>query len=169
MNTLIVFNLNPSKLTKYCKIINSLSHEKLISVCSINHTRNFSIEKRGSILLNNNFPKADYGSLIVKNDFKNKINSIFIRFQSIDGNKSDQQDTNIKTDKSDNPQPVKKPSKFKQFYSQYGPIFVVVHLITVVLWIYGFFLISKQLVKIICSFLFYLLKVFLLKKTEDTT
>jgi len=38
----------------------------------------------------------------------------------------------------------KKPSKFKQFYSQYGPLFVVVHLITVVMWIYGFFLISKQ-------------------------
>jgi hypothetical protein len=40
----------------------------------------------------------------------------------------------------------KKPSKFKQLYSQYGPLFVVVHLITVVMWIYGFFLISKQLV-----------------------
>ena len=39
----------------------------------------------------------------------------------------------------------KKPqSKFKQFYSQYGPIFLVVHLTTVVMWIYGFFLISKQ-------------------------
>ncbi|CAF0830075.1 unnamed protein product [Brachionus calyciflorus] len=38
----------------------------------------------------------------------------------------------------------KKMSKFKQFYTQYGPIFLVVHLITVVLWIYGFFLISKQ-------------------------
>lgn len=40
--------------------------------------------------------------------------------------------------------PDKKPSKFKQFYSQYGPMFVVVHLITVAMWIYGFFLISKQ-------------------------
>lgn len=40
--------------------------------------------------------------------------------------------------------PDKRPSKFKQFYSQYGPMFVVVHLITVVMWIYGFFLISKQ-------------------------
>ena len=39
---------------------------------------------------------------------------------------------------------AKKPSKFKQFYSQYGPLFVVVHLTTVVMWIYGFFLISKQ-------------------------
>ncbi len=38
----------------------------------------------------------------------------------------------------------KKPSKFKQLYSQYGPLFVVVHLITVIMWIYGFFLISKQ-------------------------
>ena len=38
----------------------------------------------------------------------------------------------------------KRPSKFKQFYSQYGPLFVVIHLTTVVLWIYCFFLISKQ-------------------------
>jgi hypothetical protein len=38
----------------------------------------------------------------------------------------------------------KPPSKFKQFYSQYGPMFLVVHLTTVVMWIYGFFLISKQ-------------------------
>jgi hypothetical protein len=38
----------------------------------------------------------------------------------------------------------KSPSKFKQFYSQYGPMFLVVHLTTVVIWIYGFFLISKQ-------------------------
>ena len=38
----------------------------------------------------------------------------------------------------------KKQSKFKQFYSQYGPLFIVVHLTTVVMWIYGFFLISKQ-------------------------
>ena len=41
-------------------------------------------------------------------------------------------------------EPTKKTSKFKQFYSQYGPIFLVVHLTTVVMWIYGFFLISKQ-------------------------
>lgn len=39
---------------------------------------------------------------------------------------------------------AKKPSKFSLFYKQYGPMFIVVHLITVVLWIYGFFLISKQ-------------------------
>lgn len=38
----------------------------------------------------------------------------------------------------------KKESKFKQFYTQYGPLFIVVHLTTVVLWIYTFFLISKQ-------------------------
>lgn len=40
----------------------------------------------------------------------------------------------------------KKQSKFKQFYSQYGPLFLVVHFTTVVLWIYFFFLISKQYV-----------------------
>lgn len=46
---------------------------------------------------------------------------------------------------SKNEQPPKKMSKFKEFYSQYGPTFLIVHLITVVMWIYGFFLISKQL------------------------
>lgn len=40
--------------------------------------------------------------------------------------------------------PPKKASKFKQLYTQYGPLFLVVHLTTVVLWIYFFFLISKQ-------------------------
>lgn len=44
-----------------------------------------------------------------------------------------------------NEQSTKKMSKFKEFYSQYGPTFLIVHLITVVMWIYGFFLISKQL------------------------
>jgi hypothetical protein len=39
---------------------------------------------------------------------------------------------------------LKKMSTFKKLYSQYGPLFIVVHLITVVLWIYGFFLVSKQ-------------------------
>lgn len=38
----------------------------------------------------------------------------------------------------------KKQSKFKQFYSQYGPLFIVVHLTTVVLWIYFFYIVSKQ-------------------------
>lgn len=41
-------------------------------------------------------------------------------------------------------QAPKKMSKFKQFYTQYGPTFLIIHMITVVLWIYGFFLISKQ-------------------------
>ncbi len=40
----------------------------------------------------------------------------------------------------------KKQSKFKTFYTQYGPLFVVVHLTTVVITLYAFFTISKQLV-----------------------
>ena len=40
--------------------------------------------------------------------------------------------------------PKKKQSKFKMFYQQYGPSFLVIHLTTVVAWIYLFFLISKQ-------------------------
>lgn len=50
----------------------------------------------------------------------------------------------LSTNTSEQPKNEKRPSKFKQLYSQYGPSFVVIHLITVVLWIYGFFLISKQ-------------------------
>jgi hypothetical protein len=38
----------------------------------------------------------------------------------------------------------KKQSKFRQFYAQYGPTFLVVHLTTVVMWIYLFYVISKQ-------------------------
>jgi hypothetical protein len=40
----------------------------------------------------------------------------------------------------------KKKSKFKTFYTQYGPLFVVVHLTTVVITLYAFFTISKQFV-----------------------
>jgi hypothetical protein len=40
--------------------------------------------------------------------------------------------------------PPKKMSKFKQLYTQYGPIFIVIHLTTVIMWIYGFFQLSKQ-------------------------
>ena len=49
-------------------------------------------------------------------------------------------------EKNESNGPKKKTSKFKLFYTQYGPIFLVVHLTTVVMWIYGFFLISKQYV-----------------------
>ena len=45
------------------------------------------------------------------------------------------------------PKVVEKLSKIKQIYSQYGPSFIVVHLVTQALWIYTFFLISEQLVK----------------------
>ncbi len=45
---------------------------------------------------------------------------------------------------SASPEPSKKQSKFRQFYAQYGPIFIFVHLSTVVMWIYLFFIISKQ-------------------------
>ena len=38
----------------------------------------------------------------------------------------------------------KKVSKFKMAYQQYGPSFVVIHLVTVVAWIYFFYFISKQ-------------------------
>ena len=38
----------------------------------------------------------------------------------------------------------KKPSKFKVFYRQYGPSFLVIHMSTVVAILYVFFLISKQ-------------------------
>jgi hypothetical protein len=43
-----------------------------------------------------------------------------------------------------NKKQTKKKSKFSVFYAQYGPAFLVIHLTTVVLWIYGFFLVSKQ-------------------------
>lgn len=51
--------------------------------------------------------------------------------------------TNTATTDEKNNDP-KKMSTMKQMYSQYGPLFIVVHLITVVLWISGFFVISKQ-------------------------
>lgn len=46
--------------------------------------------------------------------------------------------------KNDDGKKAKKQSKFKQLYTQYGPLFLVVHLTTVVMWIYFFFIVSKQ-------------------------
>jgi hypothetical protein len=47
------------------------------------------------------------------------------------------------TDSQEKEKP-KKISKFKMFYQQYGPSFVIIHLTTVVAWIYLFYIISKQ-------------------------
>ena len=63
-------------------------------------------------------------------------NSTFVRFYTAE--------TAAKEGAESTAKAAKKPSKFKQFYSQYGPLFIVIHLTTVVLWIYGFFLLSKQ-------------------------
>ena len=58
-------------------------------------------------------------------------------------------DAPASSEQKENTEPKKKPSKFKIFYTQYGPIFLVVHFTTVVMWIYGFFLISKQYLNIL--------------------
>lgn len=70
--------------------------------------------------------------------------NLMIRFQSTqtDQVKSEKETTPTQNDDKK----PKKQSKFKQFYSQYGPLFLVVHLTTVVMWIYFFFLVSKQYV-----------------------
>jgi hypothetical protein len=75
-----------------------------------------------------------------------KLYSTAINNKHQDGKSKENEKNETKEEKKE---PAKKTSKFKQFYSQYGPLFLVVHLTTVVMWIYGFFLISKQYV--LCS------------------
>jgi hypothetical protein len=66
------------------------------------------------------------------------------RRQTYNDEKNSKENEQSEESSSSSSKTKKPPSKFKQFYSQYGPMFLVVHLTTVVMWIYGFFLISKQ-------------------------
>ena len=92
--------------------------------------------KKLSLFSNPNLCTNNTSAILMKQI--NKQSSLIYRLQS---NSPGQPENTVNQTTNE-----KKPSKFKQFYTQYGPLFVVVHLITVVLWIYGFFLISKQYV-----------------------
>lgn len=76
------------------------------------------------------FNRFGSSNIIKTNNLKPISYKILNRFES----------TNV----NDSKPKEKKQSMFKKLYSQYGPLFVVVHLTTVVIWIYSFFLISKQ-------------------------
>jgi hypothetical protein len=97
-----------------------------------------------SIKSNNNTPKIISDYILSKN----LINMAQKRLSSNEKKaidevlKSVEKESNASSKAS--AQAPKKVSKFKALYTQYGPLFVVVHLTTVVLWIYGFFLLSKQ-------------------------
>ena len=81
-----------------------------------------------------------HSSLILS---RNQFNIQITRFKS-STNRSDEESQRQPPESPTTIKPSKKPSKFKQFYSQYGPIFIMIHLTTVVLWIWGFFMLSKQ-------------------------
>jgi hypothetical protein len=72
--------------------------------------------------------------LIFSNQLKSKFHNNSILFEMV--NEKNVKEAAFKTGK--------KQSKFRQFYAQYGPTFLVVHLTTVVMWIYLFYVISKQ-------------------------
>lgn len=80
-------------------------------------------------------------SILYSSSSQINLSNLFVRFQSTQTEQAKSEETTQNEDKK-----PKKQSKFKQFYSQYGPLFLVVHLTTVVMWIYFFFLISKQCV-----------------------
>ena len=83
-------------------------------------------------------PKNQFASILFG---PNTLNANMKRKYST---KEEGEKANKEANKDESKEPPKKQSKFKQLYSQYGPIFLVVHMTTVVLWIYSFFLISKQ-------------------------
>ena len=88
-------------------------------------------------------PKNQFASILFGSNAKmNRYYSTKDK-QAEEAEKVSQNQENKNEEEQKKEQP-KKQSKFKQLYSQYGPIFLVVHLTTVVLWIYSFFLISKQ-------------------------
>jgi hypothetical protein len=113
----------------------------------LNQTKYFCTQH---LLLSNKFSKSNYilnkknlndncvfvrieSPLIIPNNFKSKFHSNSILFEMIN-------DKNVK----ETVKQTKKQSKFRQFYAQYGPTFLIVHLTTVVMWIYLFYIISKQ-------------------------
>lgn len=106
------------------------------------------INNKTNFVKNLNLNNIDISNQMTSN---NLINKRFISLNSIVNNQETLnqkiEQTTEKTSQeqtSNDEKPKKKQSKFKMFYSQYGPMFLVVHLTTVVMWIYGFFLISKQ-------------------------
>lgn len=119
--------------------LGTLNQIRLLSTTSIysklNHSQLYVDQKRKNygILLS---PKM----VLVSNKFDK---SIIQRLQSTQTTENKDQTPQNPNQSNDNKK-TKKQSKFKQFYSQYGPLFLVVHLTTVVLWIYFFFIISKQ-------------------------
>jgi len=126
-----VFTLNQSRNISHTSQAAFSKH-----LLSYDHTfqTNRKISLFGPALIKPNFPTMTS----LNKGHKNLI------FRSVSTTNAPYKADENKTEKEKKDE--KKPSKFKQLYSQYGPLFVVVHLITVVMWIYGFFLISKQLV-----------------------
>jgi hypothetical protein len=138
MTTLLLFcNTRPSSFL----FVNRLNSS------SLKLTRQFAAS---SYILNQNDNTkkynyfCTYGSVLT---IKNKP-SIFINHPLIRWSSTESQAGSVETKssggKATDQQPPKKMSKFKQLYTQYGPLFIVIHLTTVVMWIYGFFLLSKQ-------------------------
>lgn len=84
--------------------------------------------------LNNNRVIIIESPLIFKYQFKKDFHTNSILFEMV----------NDKNSIKETVKSTKKQSKFRQFYAQYGPTFLVVHLTTVVMWIYLFYVISKQ-------------------------
>ena len=84
--------------------------------------------------LNNNRVIIIESPLVFKYQFKKDFHTNSILFEM----------ANDKNSIKETVKSTKKQSKFRQFYAQYGPTFLVVHLTTVVMWIYLFYVISKQ-------------------------
>ena len=131
MNSLLFmsFKYQPVLIKNYRKL--NLNHAKYIYT----HL-NQNLISRNSKELNDKFllKKHEVNSIL----FYNQLN--FFSKTSININDM----SKLRNMKNNNSEPSKKQSKFKQSITQYGPIFIVIHLTTVVMWIYLFFLISKQ-------------------------
>ena len=125
----------------------SCNHQQLLlsnklSSTFLNQTKYFSTQ----YLLNNKFSNLNRKNLnnnrviiiesplIFKYQFKKDFHTNSILFEMV----------NDKNSIKETVKSTKKQSKFRQFYAQYGPTFLVVHLTTVVMWIYLFYVISKQ-------------------------
>lgn len=132
----LLFNIKPSQI--------SPSQLSFILTCNYSTPVKTYMPPKSTLM-------AENSNLLKSNEIKtyqNYLDKFYSTAQNTNPIEQTKPEGEAKADDK-NGKEKKKMSKFKQLYTQYGPTFLVVHLITVVLWIYGFFLISKQYVLII--------------------
>ena len=132
MRFLMLLSCNHQQLLLSNKLSSTfLNQTKYLSTQHLLNNKFSNLNRKN---LNNNRVIIIESPLIFKYQFKKDFHTNSVLFEMV----------NDKNSIKETVKSTKKQSKFRQFYAQYGPTFLVVHLTTVVMWIYLFYVISKQ-------------------------